>query len=121
MSHESHETVESAIAPGVSYEVVKMSFARRLDLMRKVRDLARRAEFAGAGGGAEDRMESAVLRAEIDGLWVKWGLRGVTGLVLDGADATPATLAEAGPEDLFREALRAVRKAAGLEEAERKN
>jgi hypothetical protein len=50
-----------------------------------------------------------------------WGLRAVSGLELDGADATPELLAEAGPEDLFREALAAVRAETGLTEAERKN
>lgn len=43
------------------------------------------------------------------------------GLTLDGVEATPVRLAESGPEDLFHEALEAVRAQAGLTEAERKN
>jgi hypothetical protein len=40
---------------------------------------------------------------------------------LDGSEASPQSLAEAGPEELFREALEAVRAETGLNEAERKN
>jgi hypothetical protein len=40
---------------------------------------------------------------------------------VDGAEATPELLAEAGPESLFQEALAAVRAEAGLTGAERKN
>ena len=34
MTYESVKAVESAIAPGVRYTVAKMSFARRVELMR---------------------------------------------------------------------------------------
>jgi hypothetical protein len=121
MSYESLKVVDSDAAPGVRYTVAKMSFARRLDLMRKVRELAQRMEFLEAGDSAGDKMDAALAQAEIDRLWVNWGLRAVSGLDLDGAAATPDSLAEAGPEDLFREALAAVRAEAGLSEAERKN
>ena len=40
---------------------------------------------------------------------------------IDGNAATPELLAKAGPEELFREALAAVKTEAGLTEAERKN
>ena len=66
-------------------------------------------------------MDAALLEVEIERLYVKWGLREVTGLEVDGSAATPESLAESGPEDLFREALAAVRAAAGLSDAERKN
>ncbi len=66
-------------------------------------------------------MDAALLQAEIDRLYLTWGLRAVSGLDVDGAAATPELLAEAGPEDLFREALAAVRAETGLSEAERKN
>jgi hypothetical protein len=48
-------------------------------------------------------------------------LQAVEGLELDGAPATPESLAGSGPEELFREAVAAVRAEAGLSEAERKN
>jgi len=120
MTYESVRVVESAVAAGVRYTVAKMSFTRRVDLMRKVRDLARKAEFLEAGGAA-DKMDAALLQREIDRLYLTWGLREVSGLELDGAAATPDSLADAGPEDLFREALAAVRAETGLNEAERKN
>ncbi len=121
MNYESVETVESRVAPGVTLSVVKMSFGRRTELMRRVRDLARQMEFLEAGKQSEDKMEAALVQAEIERLFVKWGLRQVSGLELDGAEATPESLAESGPEDLFREALAAVRAEIGLSAEERKN
>jgi hypothetical protein len=121
MTYESEMVVASQIAAGVSYTVWKLSFARRLELMGRVRDLAKRVEFLEAGQDAGSTMESALLRAEVNRLFLSWGLRAVTGLVIDGEVASPELLAERGPEDLFREALAAVRAAAGLNDAERKN
>ena len=102
--------------------MAKMSFGRRTELMRQVRELARKMEFLEAGQDArtEDGWRRCC-RVEIDRLYVRWGLRAVAGLELDGVEATPESLAEAGPEDLFREALAAVRAQTGLSEAERKN
>jgi hypothetical protein len=121
MTYESVDRVDSAIAEGVSYLVAKISFSRRMDLMRQVRELARRAEFLEAGKDAEEKMDAALLRAEIDRLYLKWGLREIAGLDLDGKPATPESLLESGPENLLQEALAAVRAAAGLSAAERKN
>ena len=121
MNYESVREVASRAAAGVSYRVARMSFARRTELMRRVRELARRMEFLEAGADPAQKMDAALLRAEIDRLYVSWGLRAVAGLQVDGADATPESLAEAGPEELFREALEAVRAETGLNELERKN
>jgi len=101
--------------------VWRMSFGRRLELMRSVRELARRLEYLEAGASAIDSMEAAFVRREIDRLFVGWGLRKVEGLELDGAPASPDSLIERGPEELFREALAAVRAEAGLSDEERKN
>ncbi len=98
-----------------------MSFGRRVELMQRVRELARKMEFLEAGNGPGERMDVALLQAEIDRLYLMWGLRGITGLEVDGAPATPATLADSGPEELFREALGAVRAETGLNEEQRKN
>ncbi len=121
MTYESVEQVESKIAGGVTYSVSKMSFERRMELMKRVRDLARRADFLVAAEDANSKMDAALLEVEIERLYVKWGLREVTGLEVDGSAATPDSLAESGPEDLFREALAAGRAAAGLSDADRKN
>jgi hypothetical protein len=121
MNYESVAIVESQVASGVSYTVARMSFGRRTELMRRVRELAGRMEFLEAGQEPGEKMDAALLQAEIDRLYLKWGLREVTGLQLDGVAATPELLVECGPEDLFREALAAVRRETGLNEAERKN
>jgi hypothetical protein len=96
-----------------------MSFARRIDLMKTVRQAARALEFQRAGK-EEDSMLSAILSAEIDRSYVAWGLREVEGLLLDGEKATPETLATRGPEALFLEALEAVKQECGLTDAEKK-
>jgi hypothetical protein len=121
MDYESLEVVGSQLAAGVTFTVAKMSYGRRLELMRKIRELSRKLEFLEAGSKPGDKMDAALLDAEINRLYLTWGLRAVSGLTLDGADATPDSLAESGPEDLFREALAAVRAQTGLTEAERKN
>jgi len=92
-----------------------------MELMRQVRELARRVEFLEAGQQPGDKMDAALLRAEVDQLYLLWGLIEVCGLELDGEAATPAALSDSGPEDLFREALEAVKAETGLSGPERKN
>jgi len=121
MSYDSVVTVESRIAEGVRFEIARMSFGRRVELMRRVRELARKMEFLEAGSAPGERMDAALLQAEVDRLYLNWGLRGLSGLEVDGAPATAETLAENGPEGLFREALAAVRAETGLSEEQRKN
>jgi hypothetical protein len=117
----SSETVPSAICPGVEFVIARMTFGRRIELMRRVRDLATRLEYFEAGQNAKNGMEASLLGAEIDRLYVLWGVEEVRGLELDHAPATVESLIERGPEDLFLEALLAVRAACGLNETERKN
>lgn len=121
MNFDSSVVVHSTVRDGVAFRVARMSFGRRVELMRKVRELARRMEFLEAGVDAGERMDAGILRAEIDRMFLLWGLTGVSGLSIDGVEATPETLAERGPEELFREALAAVRRETGLSEDERKN
>jgi hypothetical protein len=121
MNHESHTRVESKIAPGVVFVVAKISFARRMDLVRRIRELSLKFDFLKAGESTENKLEAALLSAEIDRLYVNWGLKELRGLEVDGMKATPELLASAGPEDLFREAVTAVKAECGLSEAERKN
>ncbi|HUB79161.1 MAG TPA: hypothetical protein VMB03_10210 [Bryobacteraceae bacterium] len=121
MIYESVATVASRIAIGVQFTIAKMSFGRRAELMRQVRELAGKVEFLEAGKAPGEQMEAAMLRMEIDRLYVKWGLVAISGLELDGLEATPESLAESGPEDLYREALELVRSQTGLSGDERKN
>lgn len=121
MTYDSVVTIQSERSTGVSYTVARVSFERRLELMRRIRELANRLEFLEAGQEPADKMDAALLRAEVDRIWLLWGLREVTGLDVDGKPATPESLASAGPEDLFREALAAVQSQTGLTASERKN
>jgi len=121
MEYTSVETIDSAVTPGVSYIVAKMSFGRRVELTRRIRELAARKEFVEAGDSADEKMEAALLASEIDRIYLLWGLKEVTGLELDGLPATPESLTASGPEELFREALAAVKQHCGLSDAERKN
>ena len=121
MTYESEAVIESEVAPGVTFTVLKMSYGRRSELMRRIRELARRHEFLDASERLEDRMAAALLESEINLTYLKWGLRSISGLTVDGAEATPEILAEKGPETLFREVLKAVRAQAGVTPEERKN
>jgi hypothetical protein len=118
---DSRRVVRSEARSGVEFVIARMTFGRRLELMRGVRDLASRLEFFQAGRDAANEMEASLLAAEIDKLYILWGLEEVRGLELDGAPATVESLIERGPEELFHEALRAVRSECGLGENERKN
>jgi hypothetical protein len=120
-TYKSEVRVESAVVTGVWFLLQKMSLARRIELTRLIRDLAERVEFLNAGESPKEKLDAALLSAEIDRIYVLWGLSEVGGLELDGASATPESLVLCGPEELFREALTAVKAACGLSEDERKN
>ena len=120
MNYESWLERESQTAPGVTFVLAKMSFGRRVELTRRLREIAQRVEFFEAGD-AREKIDAALLTREIDRLYVMWGLREVRGLLLDGEPATPESLAAAGPEEFFREAVAAVKAECGLTDAERKN
>lgn len=113
--------VASKERPGVEFVIARMTFGRRIELMRKVRDLAVRLEYFEAGRDAKNEMEASLLGAEIDQLYIRWGLEEIPGLEIDGVPATAESLIESGPEELFLEALTAVRAECGLVENERKN
>lgn len=121
MNYESSIVLESSTRAGVRLRISRMSFGRRVELMRRVRELSRKVEFLEAGEDPGSRMDAGLLRAEIDRMFVLWGLDSVSGLEVDGKEATPEVLVERGPEELFREALAAVRAQTGLSEEERKN
>lgn len=118
---DSRKVVASEERPGVEFVIARMTFGRRIELMRQVRDLAARLEYFEAGKDAKNGMEASLLGAEIDRLYIRWGLEEIRGLELDGAPATTESLIESGPEDLFVEVLTAVMAECGLVENERKN
>jgi hypothetical protein len=121
MNWASRKIVASQERPGVEFVIALMTFGRRIELMRRVRDLAARLEYFEAGRDAKNGMEASLLGAEIDRLYIRWGVEEIRGLTLDGAPASVEALVEGGPEELFFEALTAVKAECGLDENERKN
>jgi ribosomal protein S12 methylthiotransferase accessory factor YcaO len=98
-----------------------MSFGRRIDLARRIREIGCKIEFLDAGSDVREKLEAAVLAVEIDRTYLEWGLAGIEGLKIDGEMATAATLIEKGPADLASEILARIKTESGLTEDERKN
>jgi len=121
MNYQTTTRVDSTVAPEVQFVIRRISFGRRMELIRRIRELADRVEFADAGATPREKLDAALLTSEIERTYVLWGLEAVSGLVLDGAPATPESLLSSGPEEVFREALAAVKAECGLAEDERKN
>ncbi len=112
---------ESATRAGVRFEIVRVSFGRRIELARRIREIGRRAEYLEAGSDVRDKLEATVLTAEIDRAYLEWGLAGVEGLEIDGEAATPASLIDNGPAELAEEILSRIKAECGLTDDERKN
>ena len=121
MQYNSAVTLESDSCPGVKYTVRRISLARRMALVRQIRELAAKLEFTQAGKSLDDRIGSALLSAEIDELYLRWGAVRVEGLTIDGHEATPERLMADGPEDLCREIVAAIKLQCALGDDERKN
>jgi hypothetical protein len=121
MEYESAVKVDSKAKVGVRFEIARMSFGRRLELIRRVRELAQKYEFLEAGSSLKEKIEATAVAAEIDKIYLSWGLQGIEGLSVNGAPATPDSLIAKGPEDLCQEIIAAIKRECGLSEAERKN
>lgn len=63
---QSRKIVASEVRPGVELVIARMTFGRRIELMRMVRDLAARLEYFEAGRDAKNDMEASLVGAEID-------------------------------------------------------
>jgi hypothetical protein len=92
-----------------------------MELMKQVREAALGIEFHRAGTTTEDKLDAALAGAEVERLYLSWGLREVRGLEIDGVAADASTLMAIGPEDLCREVIAEVKRECGLTEDERKN
>ncbi len=110
----------SKSCPGVTFAVKRISLARRLELLEKLRAITLRQEFLDAGGDGE-RLEAAIGNQETNRLLLEWGLARIDGLLIDGVGASVDTLIESGPEELSLEIVAAVQSLMGLSEDERKN
>jgi hypothetical protein len=121
MDYQSSQTVESQSCPGVRFTIARMSFARRLQLTRAAREIGARIEYDRAGDSTVERLAAAVAACEVERLYLRWGLQSIEGLTIDGQSASVDGLLEAGPEDLVREILDAIKRECGLSAEERKN
>jgi hypothetical protein len=118
---ESRVWFDAEAMEGVRYEIVRVSFGRRIELARRIREIGRRMEYIEAGSDARETLEATVLSAEIDRAYLEWGLVSVEGLEIDGAAATAETLVDRGPVELAMEILRRIKSECGMTEDERKN
>jgi hypothetical protein len=114
-------TKEALRYAGVRYEIRRISFGRRIELARRIREVGRKAEYLEAGNDVRDKLEATVLGAEIDRVYLDWGLVGVEGIEIDGEAATPQSLIDAGPVELAAEILGRIKAECGLTDDERKN
>jgi hypothetical protein len=123
MEYASSMEVESASLPGVRFTINRMSFGRRLDLIRQLKGLLGRLDFVLAAGAEtpENQANAALLVGEVNRAYLQWGLRTVSGLEMDGEGVTAETLMDRAPEPLVEEVLLAIRHEAGLTKAETKN
>ena len=119
--YESVISIESKAVRGVRFTIHRVSFGRRMDLSRRVRELSRKAEFLEAGTEMHEKIEASILAQEIDAMYLRWGLLSIEGLIIDGEPATAVRLLERGPEALTREVVSAIKEQCGLSEPERKN
>src|ERR1035441_6027937 len=91
-NYSSAAVVKSRVVPGVTFTIAKMSFGRRVELMRRGRGVAGGAEFLAASEDKSDNMDAALLHAEIERLYVAWGIQAISGLTVDGRLAGPELL-----------------------------
>jgi hypothetical protein len=119
--YESVISIESKTVRGVRFAIHRVSFGRRMELSRRVRELSRKAEYLEAGTEMHERIEASILAQEIDAMYLHWGLLSIEGLTIDGEHATAVGLLEKGPEELAREVVSAIKEQCGLSEPERKN
>jgi hypothetical protein len=110
-----------SVSPGVTFTINRISFGRRMDLTKRVREISQKAEFLEAGTGLKDKVEANVLAQEIEEMYLRWALVSVDGLRIDGEPATIEKVIEKGPDDLTREIVTAIKAQCGLSETERKN
>jgi hypothetical protein len=121
LNYESQLTYSSAKFDGVQYTINRMSFGRRVELIRRIKDLVGRMEYFEAGATSAEKVEASLLSAEIDRFYLEWGLTKVSGILIDGAEPTVASLVESAPESLCEEILASIKAECGLSDEERKN
>ena len=97
MHYDSVVSIDSKAAPGVKFAIQRISFGRRMELSRRVREISRKAEFLEAGTELHEKIEANILAQEIDAMYLQWGLVSVEGLIIDGEAADASAVAGKGP------------------------
>ena len=121
MEYTSRVHKQSKSCAGVEFTVARLSLARRIELGQRIREIGFKHDFLAASKNVMDQIDAGLLQRKIDRTYLEWGLLGIKGLKIDGADATPGSLIEYGPEDLVKEILAAIRVELQLSEEELKN
>lgn len=121
VKYESAVRFESASMPGVTYSIQRMSFGRRSDLIQRIRDIASPLQYLEASSDFHEQVAANLLGQQIEELYLRWGLVGIDGLLIDGAPADTDSLIAKGPEGVTKEIVAAIKGQCGLTEEERKN
>ena len=121
MEYTSRVYRQSKAFPGVSYTVARLSLTRRIELGQRIREIGFSHDFLAASRNVIDQIDAGLLQRRIDRAYLEWGLLGLNGLKIDGADATAGSLIDAGPEELVTEILAAIRSELKLSDDEIKN
>lgn len=120
-AYDSVVKLQSKSMPGVTFEINRISFGRRMELAKRVREISHKAEFLEAGNELRETIEANILSQEVEATYIRWGLVRIDGLTIDDEPATPDRLIEKGPEELAREIVKTIKGQCGLTEPERKN
>lgn len=121
LKYESNVRLECASMPGVSYTIQRMSFARRSDLIGRIRDIASPLKYLEASTDFHEQVAANLLAQQVEELYLRWGLVRIHGLTIDGLPADVESLIASGPEALTKEIVAAIKLQCGLTEEERKN
>lgn len=121
MEYTSRVHKQSTVFPGVEFTVARLSLSRRIELGQRIREIGFKHDFLAASKNVMDQIDAGLLQRRIDRTYLEWGLLGIKGLKIDGVDATPGALCDAGPEVLVNEILAAIRAELQLSGEEIKN
>ncbi|MCZ2155381.1 MAG: hypothetical protein LC114_16010 [Bryobacterales bacterium] len=112
---------DSRTTPGVKFTLWRLSFGKRLELLRRVHSLAGTHEFCTASQTVESQYEAAILEKAMQQIYLECTLVQVEGLLIDGEPASTDTLLHRGPENLVEEIISAIHHYMGLSAEEQKN
>lgn len=141
----STETIESAVIPGVRFNIRKPTQGRRIELHLSIAEAA--SKYAAKIGelgklridkkqddgtvkvewSNQDEANRIAAAADIIDIteltprYIRWGLLSIEGLTIDGEPATVETLISDGPEEIIPEIRDAIKSRLGLTVVQQKN